>query len=444
MKQFMFLVLFLSIGILNADQESIGSFTNGILFELKAAEPDSYDHLVGGGSFYDSVSQLDGAYYACEVEAMSLMLKISTDSSWKYNSNAELDIELVLRPDVTVINVENNCVADKTDASKTCTKCGATVVPSLSYIKTGPVLELTGIKKNTRSVIRIDLSVGSDIDCDSHCIKESETGVWIELDVASLPYVRKSYVNSALKRYLQESQLNSDWCTAIDRDIFVLVMFFNSYEVNGDYYQIPLVSVDFINICQIIDCSDLSGCWNFHIPGQIGGTYKGRSCEWYPVSCDDGDSCTIDQCIPPINPTHEHIPPNCTHIDSCGSDEISGYCYDYNSGALWAWDCNNKCKSDADCAILGEDGIYCLFVDDGFCKSGEVEFLMQEEISEDESLKQQRMTGGGLSSIQLGAIIGGCVAFVSILMVVFVIVKRSHQQKINPEIIETLQVPLNQ
>jgi hypothetical protein len=362
------------------------------------------------------------------------------------------------------------------------------VEPSSSYNQTGPVLqfldlELTGITKNTQAVIRIDLKVTCDIDCDCHCLQDPEEGSWGAL-CASVSYVRKDNINTATKK----RDIISDWCNAINRDVYALSMFFFDFEVNGDFYLVPLVSVDFINICRIMDCSDLSGCWNFYLPEQIGG-YANRSCNWSPVPCDDGDDCTIDQCLPPFgSPNDPSPPPNCIHIDSCGSDEITGYCYNYNHNS---WNCSFKCNSDSDCAIPGqEEDIFCYFIDEGYCKSGDGEsyncysdengsldcsksctdtfretdcdegyrcistiqcsskfqpFLMQQENSQlDESLNQQRMTGDGLSAVQLGAIIGGCVGFVGILMLVFFIIKRSHQQKFNSEIFETLQSPLNQ
>jgi hypothetical protein len=428
------------------------------------------------------------------------LLKISTDSTFKYDSSAKFVIQLVPRKGVTVKSVLNNCVANKTDSTKTCTTCGGLVVPTLTRIKSGPVLELTGIEANTRSVIRIDLILGCDIACDCHCGIDEVTGLWTKA-CKTIQYVRIDYINGATapksttnttthkkKRSLQETQRHADDCSTIDRNIDALAMFFNDYEVNGDYFKIPLVTVDFINVCDILRCSDLSGCWDYKIPGQIEGTYKDRRCDWHLVSCDDGDPCTIDQCIPPHNPTAEQSPANCIHINSCESNEITGYCHDYLE--LGAWNCSQKCKSDEDCPDPSQEGTkFCLFVDEGYCKNGDGELfycysdvkesfdcskscyrsdcgdgerclstiqcsskfkphLMQQENSEmGESSKQQQQQMRGLSAVQLGGIIGGCVGFVviGILMIVVVIMKRKfNQQKINSEIIDTLQVPLNQ
>jgi len=60
----LFIVLLLHcIGFINADPKSEQS--NGITFSLRAADPDSYDHLIGGGKYSTGIDTVKGNYYAC-------------------------------------------------------------------------------------------------------------------------------------------------------------------------------------------------------------------------------------------------------------------------------------------------------------------------------------------------------------------------------------------
>jgi len=268
---------------------------------------------------------------------------------------------------------------------------------------------------------------------------------------------------------------------------------FNSYTVDGAYNQISTVYMNITNICDVFNCEDFTGCYTGVAAGKIDGTYLDRGCIWTPVSCDDGNPDTTDQCLPPYETIQvSNYPPNCIHVPS---NVNTGYCYYYED-----WECDTVCYQDSDC----DSGGLCFYINYGYCDSGEGEgsycywdstskkrnpkltynrhtyklhgyvgcsacnfdsdcnggrcletiqcsaefkpFLLEEEISEEAS--NQRTTEGGLSSVQLGGIIGGCVGFVGILMiVVVVIVRRFHQRKINTETIntiDTLQVPLNQ
>jgi hypothetical protein len=394
-------------------------------------------------------------------------------------------IEIVPRPDFLVVEVLNNCVESETDASYSCSPSGVLVVSSFTYIDAGPVLTFTGLEANTITVIRIDLIIDCGMDCSCRCYKDLETGKWSTVCPSS-GYARVSRISTAQnvtkKRDIQESHMHGDRdCDILDRDVYSLAMFFDDYVVDGDYHQIPLVSVDFTNNCNLLVCFDYTGCY----VGEVGtplATYKDRICNWYPISCDDGDPCTIDQCIPPFREEYnENRPANCIHIDSCGSNEISGYCYYIDRGHE-NWDCSYWCYSDNDC----EDGGICYFIDEGFCKYGEGEeehcyweddvyyyidcsnicgvdyacgdgktcfttiqcstivmpFLLQQEKSKMDS-NSIYPTTRGLSSSQLGGIIGGClVGFIVTLMIVLVIIKkRFHQQQINTE---TLQIPLTE
>jgi hypothetical protein len=357
MKLLICLVLFLWIEVINAEEGIDLGKGDGVTFSLLAANPDSYDHSVGGGSFSNGISVVKGNYYACDVEVISLLLKISTDSSFKISSTAEWEIDLFPQNYVTVKQVLNNCVVSMTDAEHSCTKSGASVVPSFH----DNVLSFKQLKSNTKTVIRIDLIIGCDMDCECPC--------WVQPGVVfddqcgcynSAGYPRQSRISSAQKVY-QDINPNN-----------LPAMFFNDYKVDGNYHQIPLVSVNFTKLFDVLVCLDFTGCSIAELPGKkTGCTYKDRDCKWYDVSCDDGDPCTIDQCIPPYQlydyKEGRTFPPNCIHIDTCGSDKIPGYCYDYNTNNGKNWNCSKECYSDADC----EYGGICYYIDYGYCEDGE-------------------------------------------------------------------------
>jgi len=335
------------------------------------------------------------------------------------------------------------------------------------------VLEFTGLKANTNTVIRIDLTIECNINCGCGCPIGDD-----KCTCGSTGYVRIDRVNTAHKRFIHEYQ------QFIGDESYSLAMVLNDYVVDGEENQIPSVFVNFTDICNVMSCIDYTGCYTGVVSDKAEGSYKDRYCIWEPVSCDDGDPCTIDQCLPPseYEPVR-NFPPNCIHIDSCESEQLSGYCYDYASRV--PWNCNKNCFNDDSCdgglcfyidqeyCMIGEgEAKYCYFAEDNFgfdctlscdldsdcgdggkcyntiqCSSKFMPLLLQQEDSEFGDNSKQRTTLSGLSSIQLGAIIGGCVGFVGILMIVIVIIKRSHQNKINTETfdtLQTLQVPLNQ
>jgi hypothetical protein len=498
MRKLIFLVLFLWIAFIDADEESIeessGSLGNRISFSMRAANPDSYDHSVGGGSFYDGVDKLICEYYACEIDIVSLFLQISTKSSFTRKPTEEWEIGLVPHYDTKVIRVLNNCVESETDASYSCSPCGASVVPSLYNDDYGPVLNFTGLKASTKTVIRIDMIIDPWIFFSlCECIKDPDSGEWSQecSGLTSEGYLRVSHISSAQNGELNGTHQTHDItkkrviregynCETMDHDVYLVALGFNDYTVDGDYHQIPLVYVDFTNIDDILVCNDPTDCSIGEVSGKTGDSYKDRYCHWTPVSCDDGDPCTIDQCLPTTNELVKMNgnEPYCIHIDSCGSNEIYGYCHYIDRGDK-NWDCSYGCYSDNDC----EDGGICYYyIDycegsernycsweadedyetdcrktcdiDSDCGDGETcyltsdcprfIFLQQEKSQVDDISKQQTTKELGLSSSQLGGIIGGCVvSFLVILMViVLVIMKRSHQPQFNTEPNITLQIPL--
>jgi len=237
-------------------------------------------------------------------------------------------------------------VESDTDGSYVCTKSGDSVVPSLQNDKDGPVLKFTGLKANTITVIRIDVKIGYDYQIPCHCV-QSANGEWKREcpPPPSIGYVRKTYISSAQKRDIQESQKHEDvYDCGFDRDIYSLFLFFNDFTVDGDYYKILLVSVDLTSDVNVLVCKDYTGCFTGSVPGKTGGTYKDRDCVWTPVSCDDRDRCTVDQCIPQYVLEDSNFPSaKCIHLPSCDSEVISGYCY-YINDYPENWDCSKKCK----------------------------------------------------------------------------------------------------
>jgi len=142
------------------------------------------------------------------------------------------------------------------------------------------------------------------------------------------------------------------------------------------------------------------------------------------TTCESDDDCNNGSCF---------------YIDLryCKSGEGDDpHCY-FAEDAMY--NCSGTCEFDSDCGDGGE----CLRTIQ--CTPNFPLMLQQENSEVGESSSKQQMTGAGLSSAQLGGIIGGCVGFVGILMIVVVIVKRFQQQKFNTETIDiALQVPLNQ
>jgi hypothetical protein len=274
MKMFMYLVLFLWIGVINAHEESIEKkptyenydryqyfyIGDGISFSLRAARPGSYDHSVGGGSYFDGVGEVNSQYYGCRKEVVSLFLQISTYPSvipkTPKSRSSEWLIELV--PRYFIIGVENNCLVSKTDRNYTCTESGKLVVPDWFYTDNGPILKFTGLGENTTTVIRIDLVLGCATvklkDCSSVCVDMRRKTI---CNSVSAGYFTRTFISTAQspetpttssKRDIHETQKHGE---DKGRDV---IFFFNDYIVDGVRYRTPLVSLEFKNNCSVFSC----------------------------------------------------------------------------------------------------------------------------------------------------------------------------------------------
>jgi len=283
------------------------------------------------------------------------------------------------------------------------------------------VLQFNGLTKNTRTVIRIDLIVESNLDCGCWCELKGTTGKDCACPESISP--RTTHLSSA-KRDLQSDKFRPtrDATRELGFDEMTVALFVNDYYINDDYYTFPVQYMPFDSLCHFLNCQDYTGCYTAITPGKVGNTYKDRNCEFVEVSCDDGDDQTNDRCVPPRNPSSTNIP-NCIHT---GLDEpLNGYCY-YVDGP--GYKCQQSCTSDDDCDAGGA----CYEID---CS---VNALQQENLESANSSKHQSV--GSLSPLQLFGIIGGCVGFVVMVVFVVVIYKKFFQ---DADTIASLQVPLN-
>jgi len=310
------------------------------------------------------------------------------------------------------------------------------VIPTLSSYEAQEdfplyALQFNGLTKNTRTVIRIDILIENDIACGCSC---TVVPIGRQCQCPVVPTPRKTHLSSSMKRYHQAEGFNPtnpdrDSTRELGRDEFTVALFVDDYYVNGNYYTFPVKFVPFVSetLCNILSCTDYTGCYTGTAEGKIGNTYKDRGCEFVAVSCDDGDDKTYDRCVPPSYPYGEDEPkiPICIHS---GWDDIQdSYCY-YGDG----FHCDLPCISDDDC-----DGGACF--ESSEC-SVDVSFL-QEEILESANSTTKHQSGS-LKPLQLFGIIGGCIVLV--VTVVFVLVKKFYlERSINEDTIASLRVPLN-
>jgi len=426
------IVLLISIGFINANLRIEIPDTNGITFSLRAAEPDSYDHLIGGGKWSTGIDTVKGNYYAVG-EPVSLLLQITTDETFSFPSSAEFHMELVLRQGETVKSVVNNCKACKTE----CSANGAMVVPTFTYYPVLGgfyVLQFKGLTKNTRTVIRIDLTIESDLDTGCWCkIYDGGAAVGCACPTSTSP--RTTHLSST-KRDLPSKWYNPDRSRtlALGFDEFTVALFITDYYINDKYFKFPIQFLTFEKLGNVLNCLDYTGCFIAITPGRTENTYKDRTCEFVEETCDDGEDETYDQCVPPMIPNRKpNMPPNCIHTG--WDDPFDGYCYYFDDG----YNCEQPCTLDEDCEEDG--GCY----GSAPCTSdlgddNSVQGLQQEKNLESANSPKQQSVGS-LSPLQLFGIIGGCVCLVVIAVVV--IYKFFQSKSINEQTIANLQVPFN-
>jgi len=396
-------------------------------------------------------------------------------------------------------------VASLVDATRSCSASGVYVEPSITEENYEySTLQFTGLKRNTRAVIRLDLIIQCDLDCQCSCYREEDEE---HCYCGSTPIPRQTHISTAEKRDIEESHvvMSDD----IGYDPYQVVLYFTDYYVNGDYFPVSVKLVTFSNLCGVLSCLDYTGCYTGVIQ-QTGNSYKDRICIFEDVSCDDGYDCTKDVCIPPAVPyfNKPRVPPACIHREICDESNLGGsigncyYNYEYNCHhycdsnddckeeggtclenpfcseetthyCYWkdyGFDCSTPCSDYQDCeggsctgtayCFSDQSTGHCYWEDYGFdcstpcsdyqdCGDGAWCYVTTEchsshELQEEnsESAKSKQLTGG-LTPAQLGGIIAGCVGFVVMVMVVVFIYKKLHQEKFNEDTIITLQVPLN-
>jgi hypothetical protein len=125
----------------------------GITFALRAGDPAKYDHVKGGGSFYEGVDSLDGYYFSCG-ERASLFIQITTDATYTTTSSSIFSLDLTSNPALKIKAVSNNCGTTSPDSSTTCNT-------GVSTVLSGNVVQVTKLAKSSRVVVRIDYV----IDC---------------------------------------------------------------------------------------------------------------------------------------------------------------------------------------------------------------------------------------------------------------------------------------
>jgi len=341
----LFIVLLIQcIGFINANQQS-EQVTNGITFALKAADPDSYDHQIGGGKWSSGIDTVKGNYYAVG-ERISLLLQITTDDTFSLSSSAEFDMELVLRDGEGVLSVVNNCIASSTE----CSTGAAKVVPTLSTDGRYEIF-FQGLTKNSRTVFRIDLVIYSDLDCECSChFRDGHTSCVCPF--MSVP--RKPHISGAKKR-AQQSEMSHrrDKTRELGRDEYSVALYINDYYVDDNYYTFPVKFIPFADntLCQVLCCEDYTSCFTGTPSGKIRNSYKDRTCDYVEASCDDGDDETNDRCVPPSPYDYErNMPPNCIHTP--WDESLHGYCY-YFDPEKNGYDCEYSCTSNDDCETDG-------------------------------------------------------------------------------------------
>jgi len=336
------------------------------------------------------------------------------------------------------VSVENNCHASETE----CSTNGALVVPTLqTYDNPNGIdilygLQFKGLTKNTRTVIRIDLTLNWNLDCGCTC-KVSPGNTACQCPETVTP--RKTHLSSSQKRSQQgkifDPTHKRDNSQELGFDEFTVALYVNDYYVKNKYYSFPIQYMRFENrtLCRVVSCTDYTGCYTGTPTAKI-DTYKDRGCDFVQVSCDDGDDETYDRCIPPIKPYKTpNMPPICIHT---GWDEIQdSYCY-YGNG----FDCQDSCTGSNDTCVKDKFTGWCF--ESSACS---VDALQQENLEAATSSKQ--LSVGSLSPLQVFGIIGGCIGFVVLVaVVIFVVViyKKFFQDKsIHQDTIVSLQVPLN-
>jgi len=211
-------------------------------------------------------------------------------------------------------------------------------------------------------------------------------------------------------------------------DRYQVPLFINDYYLNDNHFTFPVQSVPFTpgTSCDILTCIDYTGCWTGSVSGKIKNSYLDRTCNFAPVSCDDGNPATYDICVPPVYPLMKpNNPPDCVHTPM--GVALNGYCYFIDGDG---YNCQQPCFSNNDC---GTDGV-CYPTN---CVSG----LQEESLATANGGANKHQSVGSLSPLQLSGIIGGCVCFVVIAVVV--IYKFVQARSINQETFTNLQVPLN-
>jgi len=347
------------------------------------------------------------------------------------------NMELVLLPGESIQSVENNCYAcNHTE----CSANGAMVVPTISttglipYEGTFWILQFTGLSPNTRTVIRIDVLLESTLDCGCVCQMPPPGGTQSLCVCPASVTPRTTHLSGTGgggKRNIQSGiyyNPKRDPTMDLGSDRYQVPLFINDYYLNDDHYTFPVQSVPFTpgTSCDILTCIDYTGCWTGSVGGKIKNSYLDRTCNFAPVSCDDGNPSTYDICVPPVYPLMKpYTPPNCVHTPLGVS--LNGFCYFIDGGG---YNCKQPCFSNSDCGT------------DGVCyPTNCVSALQEENLESATSGSNKHQSVGSLSPLQLFGIIGGCVCFVVIAVVV--IYKFVQSRSINQDTFANLQVPLN-
>jgi hypothetical protein len=222
------------IGLLHADifSDLFISETEqvtGITFQVQASDPTTYSHTTGGGAWATSVATLDGYYFACG-ERASVVLLISTDSTYTTSTSSVFTLSFTAHPALKIKAIVNNCATSTADAS-TCINGGSVPV---SLGSTGTTFQFTKLAKSSRVVIRLDFAID--------CTQLTATGPAVS---------------------------------------------FNSFTVgSGSANSLSGVSLPFVHISSVYNCDDGNACTT----DIIGGCLTSRSCSYIPKNFDDSNS----------------------------------------------------------------------------------------------------------------------------------------------------------
>jgi len=208
---------------------------------MKAANPCSYDHTLGGGCYSEVVNDnMDGYYMACG-DRVSVFLAVSTATTWKSTSSV-IYLTLGANSGLSVKSITNNCNSPNSDSTSVCSNSGSASATIPAQTGSDLSIQLSKMSANSFVVFRIDFIV----KCDT---------------------------------------LSSDVLKAL---------WLSSYKIGSAGGSCDVgVWIDFTNTNDVLHCDDHNACTTEVATGSC----SSRWCQYTSKSCDDGNACTTDSCM---------------------------------------------------------------------------------------------------------------------------------------------------